>query len=83
MIVDLEATCWMRRVDPQRMEIIEIGSVLSTVAGSMISVTGITFSITIVTLTLASSQFGLRLLRNFMHDTGNQVVLGTFLATFV
>lgn len=58
-------------------------AVLSTVAGSMISVTGITFSITIVALTLASSQFGPRLLRNFMRDTGNQVVLGVFLATFV
>ena len=58
-------------------------AVLSTIAGSMISVTGITFSITIVALTLASSQFGPRLLRNFMRDTGNQVVLGIFLATFV
>jgi uncharacterized membrane protein len=58
-------------------------AVLSTVAGSMISVTGITFSITIVALTLASSQFGPRLLKNFMRDTGNQVVLGVFLATFV
>ncbi len=58
-------------------------ALLSTVAGSMISVTGITFSITIVVLTLASSQFGPRLLRNFMRDTGNQVVLGVFLATFV
>ncbi len=58
-------------------------AVLSAVAGSMISVTGITFSITIVALTLASSQFGPRLLRSFMRDTGNQVVLGVFLATFV
>jgi 3'-5' exoribonuclease 1 len=28
VIVDLEATCWMKRVEPQQMEIIEIGSVL-------------------------------------------------------
>jgi 3'-5' exoribonuclease 1 len=28
VIVDLEATCWMRRAEPQRMEIIEIGSVV-------------------------------------------------------
>jgi uncharacterized membrane protein len=56
--------------------------VLSTIAGSMITVAGVTFSITIVALTLASSQFGPRLLRNFMHDTGNQVVLGTFIASF-
>jgi uncharacterized membrane protein len=49
----------------------------------MIGVTGVAFSITIVTLTLASSQFGPRLLRNFMRDLGNQIVLGTFVATFV
>ena len=58
-------------------------AVLATIAGSMIGVTGIVFSITIVTLTLASSQFGPRLLRNFMRDLGNQIVLGTFIATFV
>ena len=57
-------------------------AVLSTIAGSMIGVTGIVFSITVVTLTLASSQFGSRLLRNFMRDLGNQIVLGTFIATF-
>ena len=58
-------------------------TLLSTIAGSMITVAGTAFSITIVALTLASSQFGPRLLRNFMRDTGNQVVLGTFIATFI
>ncbi|HUF91552.1 MAG TPA: DUF2254 domain-containing protein, partial [Candidatus Limnocylindria bacterium] len=58
-------------------------TLLSTVAGSMITVVGIAFSMTIVSLQLASSQFGPRLLRNFMRDTGNQVVLGTFVATFM
>jgi uncharacterized membrane protein len=58
-------------------------SVLSTIAGSMMTVAGVAFSITIVALTLASSQFGPRLLRNFMQDTGNQFVLGTFIATFI
>jgi len=58
-------------------------SILSTIAGSMITVAGVVFSITIVALTLASSQFGSRLLRNFMQDRGNQVVLGTFIATFI
>ena len=57
--------------------------VLSTIAGSMITVAGVAFSITIVALTLASTQFGPRLLRNFVRDLGNQVVLGTFVATFV
>jgi uncharacterized membrane protein len=56
---------------------------LSTIAGSVITVTAATFSITIVALTLASSQFGPRVLRNFMADRGNQTVLGTFVATFI
>jgi uncharacterized membrane protein len=34
-------------------------------------------------LTLASQQFGPRLLRNFLRDFGNQVVLGTFVSTFL
>jgi uncharacterized membrane protein len=57
--------------------------VLSIIAATAINVAGVTFSITIVALTLASSQFGPRMLRNFMRDTGNQVVLGTFVATHV
>jgi uncharacterized membrane protein len=56
--------------------------VLSTIAGSMMTIASITFSITIVALQLASSQFGPRLLRNFMRDRGNQVAIGTFIATF-
>ena len=58
-------------------------AILSAIAGSMITVAGLTFSITMLTLQLASSQFGPRLLRNFMADRGNQIVLGTFIATFV
>lgn len=49
----------------------------------MITVAGVTFSMTMLTLQLASSQFGPRMLRNFMRDRGNQIVLGTFLSTFV
>ena len=58
-------------------------SVLSTISGSMISVAGVTFSITMVTLSLASSQLGPRLLSNFMRDRGNQIVLGTFISNFI
>ena len=57
-------------------------TVLSVIAGSMISVVGVVFSITIVVLSLASSQFGPRLIRNFMNVRANQMVLGTFVATF-
>ena len=58
-------------------------AVLSVVAGSVMSTAGVTFSITIAALSLASSQLGPRLLQHFMRDTANQVVLGTFIATFV
>jgi uncharacterized membrane protein len=58
-------------------------TILSTVAGSMITTAGVVFSITIVVLSLTSSQFGPRLLGNFMRDTGTQVVLGTFISTFI
>jgi len=57
--------------------------VLSAIATAMISVTSVVFSITIVALTLAAGQFGSRVLRNFMRDRGNQITLGTFIATFV
>jgi uncharacterized membrane protein len=58
-------------------------AILSAIAGSMVTVATTAFSITIVALQLASSQFGPRLLRSFMQDTGNQIVLGTFISTFV
>jgi len=56
---------------------------LATIGGTAITVCGIVFSIVIATLTQASSQFGPRLLGRFMSDTRNQVVLGTFVATFL
>ena len=58
-------------------------NLLTTVAGSMIGVAGVTFSITIASVVYASGQYGPRLLTNFMEDRGNQVTLGTFIATFL
>ncbi|MBU3065045.1 DUF2254 domain-containing protein [Nocardia sp. NEAU-G5] len=57
--------------------------VLTAIAAAIITVVGVVFSITIVALTLASTQFGPRMLRNFIRDRGTQVTLGTFVATFV
>ena len=57
--------------------------VLSTIAGSMITVASLVFSITVVTLALASSQLGPRLITPFMRDRITQVALGTFIATFL
>ncbi len=58
-------------------------SLLSTSAASVITITSIAFSMTIVTLTLTSNQFGPRLLRGFMQDKNTQLSLGIFVSTFV
>ena len=60
-----------------------IRTLLSTSAASILGVAGVSFSITIASLTLASQQFGPRLIRNFMLDRFNQVVLGCFIGTFL
>ena len=56
--------------------------VLSTIAGSMMTVVGVTFSMVLVTLALASGQYTSRILRNFMRDRVTQVVLGIFAGVF-
>jgi len=58
-------------------------AILSVIASSMITVASLIFSITMLSLQLASSQFGPRVLENFMRDRSNQFVLGTFVATFL
>jgi uncharacterized membrane protein len=56
--------------------------ILSSLAAAIITVVGVVFSVMIVTLTLASSQFGPRMLRTFIRDRSTQLTLGTFVATF-
>lgn len=55
---------------------------LSTIAGSVITVAGVTFSLTIAALVQASSQYTPRVLRTFMGDRPSQIVLGTFVGIF-
>jgi uncharacterized membrane protein len=57
-------------------------ALLSAVAGSMITVVSVTFSVLVVALTVSSQHFGPRLLRSFMRDQPAQLVLGTFTGTF-
>jgi uncharacterized membrane protein len=57
--------------------------VLIAIAAAIITTVGVVFSITILALTLASQQFGPRMMRNFIRDTGDQMTLGVFVATFV
>lgn len=58
-------------------------SILAAVASGMITVAGLTFSLTMVAVTQASSQYTSRILRTFMGDRANQLVLGTFVGIFV
>lgn len=58
-------------------------SVLATLLASMITMASLVFSITMVVLTLAASQFGPRLIRSFMANLQTQIVLGVFVMTIV
>lgn len=58
-------------------------TLLSTIAGSMITASTVTFSLAAVALSIASQQYGSRVLRNFMRDRTTQVLLGIFVSTFI
>ncbi|SCX39574.1 Uncharacterized membrane protein [Klenkia marina] len=57
--------------------------VLAAIAGSLVSVTGLTFSLTVVALQLGSSQYSPRLLQTFTRDRVVQVTLAQLVLTFV
>lgn len=56
---------------------------LATIAGSMMTVAGVVFSITILVLSQAAGQYTSRVLRNFMRNKNNQFVLGLFVGIFI
>lgn len=58
-------------------------AILTTIAGSMMTIASVSFSITMVAVTTAAGQYGPRLIGNFMRDRANQITLGTFTATFI
>lgn len=58
-------------------------TLLSTIAGSLVTIVGVVFSITIVVLQQAASQFTPRVMGNFIRQTGTQFTLGIYLATFL
>ena len=61
----------------------DASDLISAIASAIITATSIAFSMTLVALTMASSQFGPRLLQTFMDDRGTQLVLGALTATFI
>jgi uncharacterized membrane protein len=56
---------------------------LAAIAGSLISVTGLIFSLTVVAFQLGSSQYSPRLLQTFATDRVVQLTLAQLTATFV
>ncbi len=58
-------------------------AILSTLSSSIMTVAGVAFSITVVTLTLAAGQYGPRLPGELMQDRGNQFCLGMFVGIFL
>lgn len=58
-------------------------TLLSAIASSIVTLTALVFSVTVVALQLASSQYSPRVLRSFLRDRLSQAALGVFLATFV
>jgi uncharacterized membrane protein len=58
-------------------------ALLTTISGTVVTVTALVLGLTVVALQLASTQFSPRLLRNFLRDRSTQLVLSVFMATFV
>ncbi len=57
-------------------------SLLSTVASATITVAGVVFAITLVSIQLASSQFSPRVIPGFLRDSRQQRVIGLAVGTF-
>src|ERR1700730_5812767 len=78
MLVDIVLPGWVNNGSPDAGR-----QIRTAIAAAVITVVGVVFSITILALQLASTQFGPRMLRNFIRDFGTQLTLGTFVGTFV
>lgn len=76
--IDSEAKEWNIWIGPAGAR-----TLLNTIAGSMITVASLVFSMTIIALTMAASNLGPRVINYFIADRVTQVSLGLFLATFV
>lgn len=57
-------------------------AILTTVAASMVTLTGLVLTITMVVVQLATGQFTPRVLRAILRDRPSQFAIGVFVATF-
>jgi len=58
-------------------------ALLMTIAGTVVTVIALVLGLTVVALQVSSTQYSPRLLRKFLRDRANQIVLSVFVATFV
>ncbi|GEL18481.1 DUF2254 domain-containing protein [Pseudonocardia asaccharolytica] len=58
-------------------------ALLTGIVSTMVTVIAVLLGLTVVALQMASTQFSPRLLRNFLRDRPNQLVLAVFVGTFV
>lgn len=56
--------------------------VLTAITGTVVTVIALVLGLSVLALQMASTQLSPRLLRNFLRDRPNQVVLSVFMATF-
>ena len=75
---DKKAVAWLYISDADTMR-----TLLLTIAATIIGVLGVVFSIIMIPLSIAAAQFGPRLLRTFLRDSGTQFTLGIYTSTFI
>jgi len=73
----------IQALDVLRIDADGARAVLSTIAGAMMTVISLVYSITLVVFTLAAGNIGPRLLETFANNRANQLTLGLLGATFL
>jgi uncharacterized membrane protein len=82
-VIELDQRFSFSQLDSMRIGVDAARGVLAIIAGAMLTVVGLIFSIMMVVLVLGSQQFSPRILRNFVRDPVTQNVLAVFISAFV
>lgn len=85
--ISVDETGWARQLADKKLVLaITVDgarSVISTVAGGIITMASLVFSLTFVALTLMSQQLGPRLIQIFVRDRFAQFTFGSFTGSFL
>lgn len=79
---------WILENNPDNIEVAfdataaSVQEVTSAIATAMLTFMGVVFSLTILALQMASSQFSPRVMRTFVRSRMTKYAMGTFIATF-